>query len=101
MKINGSSVSPSLSVALTSISRLLSSSISAYLCLPQPVRTVHFSIEAFQWRIAGKAVLRGVNEMISVDWLPYHPSHAFDDISTPVFAGPLVIVIQSHILESV
>ena len=34
MKIKGTSVSPSLNVPLTSISTLLSSSISAYLCLP-------------------------------------------------------------------
>ena len=101
MKIKGNSVSPSLSVALTSISTLLSSSISAYLSLPPPVRSVHFRIVAFRWRIAVKASLRGIKEMLSVGWLPHQPSHAFDDVSTPVFDRPLVIVIASHILETV
>jgi len=101
IKIKGTSVSPSLSVALTAISTLLSSSISAYLCLPLSVRSVHFSIEAFRWRIAVKATLRGVNEMLGVGWLPHQPSLAFDDVSTPVFDRPLVIVIPSHILEGV
>jgi len=99
--IKGASVSPTLSIVLTSISTLLSSSISAYLCLPPPVRSVHFSIEAFRWSIAVKATLRGVSEMLSVGWLPRQPSHAFDDVSTPVFDRPVVIVIPSHILESV
>jgi len=62
---------------------------------------VHFGIEAFRGRIAVKAMLRGENEMLGVDWLPHQPSHAFDDISTPVFDRALVIVIPSHILESV
>jgi hypothetical protein len=62
---------------------------------------VYFSIEAFRWRIAVKATLKGVNEMIRVGWLPHQPSHAFHDISTPVFDKALVIVIPSHILESV
>jgi hypothetical protein len=101
MKIKGTSVSPSLSVALISISTLLSSSISAYLCLPPPFHSVHFSIEAFWWRIAVKATLRGVNEMLGVGWLPHQQSHAFDDVSTPVFDRPLVIVIPSHCLEGV
>jgi hypothetical protein len=101
MKIKGTSVSPSLSVALTSISTLLFSSISAYLCLPPPVRNVQFSIEAFRWRIAVKATLRGVNEMLGVHWLPHQPSQTFDDVSSPVFDRPLVIVIPSHILEGV
>src|SRR5258705_435459 len=80
---------------------LLSSSISPYLCLPPPVRSVHFGIEAFRWPIAGIAMLRRENEMLSVGWLPHQPSHAFDDVSTPVFDRPLVIVIPSHIIESV
>jgi hypothetical protein len=46
-------------------------------------------------------MLRGVNAMLSVGWLPHQPSHAFDDISTPVFDLPLVIVIPSDILEGV
>jgi len=101
MKIKGTSVSHSLSVALTMISTSLSSSISAYLCLPPPVRSVHFSIEVFPWRIAGNATLRGVNKMLGIRWLPHQPPHAFDDISTPVFDWPLVIVIPCQIFESV
>jgi hypothetical protein len=97
----GTSVSPSQSVAFTSISTLLSSSISAYLCLQPPVRCVHFSIEAFRWRFGVKATLRGLNEMLGVGWLAHQPSHAFDDVSTPVFDRPLVIVMPSHILEGV
>jgi hypothetical protein len=101
MKIKATSVSPSLSIALTSISTLLSSSISAYLSLPTPVRIVHFSIEAFRWRITVKATLRGVNVILGVGWPPHQPSHAFDDVSTPEVDSPLVIVIPSHILEGV
>jgi len=84
-----------------SISALLSLSISPDLCLPPPVCSVHFGIGALRWHIAVKATLRGVNEMLSVGWLPQQPSYAFDDISTPVINRPLVIVIPSHILESV
>ena len=97
----GTKVSASLGVALTSINALLSSSMSAYLCLPAPVRSVHISIEAFLWLIAVKATLRVVNEMLGVGWLPHQSSHAFDDVSTPVFDRALVIVIPSHILECV
>jgi len=71
------------------------------MCLPPPVRSLHFSIEAFQWRIAVKAMLRGINEMLRVGWMPHQPSHAFDDVSTPVFDRVLVIVIPSHIVERV
>ena len=39
--------------------------------------------------------------MLGVGWLPDQPSHAFDDVSTPVFDSALVIVIPSHLLESV
>ena len=77
------------------------SGIPPYLCLPPPVRSVYFGIEAFWWRIAVKAMLRGVNEMLGVRWLLHQPSHAFDDISTPVFDRALVIVIPFHILDSV
>jgi hypothetical protein len=83
------------------ISTLLSSRISPYLCLPPLVRSVHLSIEVFQWRIAVKATLRGVNAMLRVGWLPHQSPHAFDDVLTPVFDRALVIVIPSHILESV
>jgi hypothetical protein len=80
---------------------LLSWSISAYLCFPPPVRSVHFSTEAFRWRIAVKATLSGVSEMLGVGWLPHQPSHAFDDVLTSVFDRLLVIVIPSRILKSV
>jgi hypothetical protein len=79
----------------------LSSSISTYFCLPLPVVTVQFCTEAHLCGDAVKATLCGVIKMIGVDWLPYHASHAFDDVSTPVFDRALVIVIPSHILESV
>jgi hypothetical protein len=75
--------------------------MSPDLCLPQPVPSVHFSIEAFWWHIAVKATLRGLNKMLGVRWLPHQPSHAFDDVSTPLFERALVIVILSQILESV
>jgi len=84
-----------------SISTLLSSSDSPYLFLPPPVRSVHFGLEAFRWRIALEATMRGGNEMLGVGWLLHQPSHAFDDVLTPVFDRALVIVIPSHNLESV
>jgi hypothetical protein len=62
---------------------------------------VHCGIEAFWWHIAVKATLRVVNTMLGVRFVPRQPSHAFDDVSTPVFDRELVIVIPSHILESV
>jgi len=62
---------------------------------------VHFGSQVIWGRITVKATLRGGNEMLSVGWLPRQPSHAFDDISTPGFDRALVIVIPSHILESV
>jgi len=100
MKIKGTSVSPTLSVDLTSVSTSSYLGISPYLCLPPPVHSVHFGIEAFRCHIAIKARLRGVNMMLGVCWLPHQPSHAFDDISIPVFDRALVIVIPFHILES-
>ena len=72
------------------------------MCLPPPVCVaVHFGIEAFRGHIAVKAPLRGQNEMLGVGWLPHQPSHAFDDVSAPVFDRALVIVIPSLIIESV
>ena len=62
---------------------------------------MHFGIEAFRWRTAVNATLRGVYKMLGVSWVPHQPSHAFDDVSTPVLDSALVIVIPSHILESV
>jgi hypothetical protein len=41
-----------------------------------------------------------INELLGIGWLPYQPSHSFDNISTPLFDRVLVIVIPSHILES-
>jgi len=38
--------------------------------------------------------------MLSIQWLPNHPLHAVDNVSTPVFHRAMVIVIASHILES-
>jgi len=101
MKIKGTSSSPTLSFELTSIRTALSSSISPYLCLPPLVCSVHFSIETFWWRIADKAMLRGINEMLGIGWLPHHPSHALDVVLTAVFDRVLVIVIPSQIHESV
>ena len=101
MKIKGTSVSPTLSVDLTSVSTSSYSGISSSLCLPPPVRSVHFGTEAFRWRIAVKATLRGVNKMLGIHWLLHQRSHAFDDVSTPVFDRALVIVILFHILKSV
>jgi len=75
--------------------------MSPYQCLPPPDRSVHFGIEAFRGRIAIEASLRGENEIVGVGWLLHQRSHAFDDILTPVFDRALVIVIPSHILESV
>jgi hypothetical protein len=82
-------------------STLLSSSISLDLCLPPPVCSVHFGIEAFWGRIAFKPPLRGKNEMLGIGWLLHQLSHAFDDVSTPAFDRAFVIVIPSHILKSV
>jgi hypothetical protein len=62
---------------------------------------VHFDIEAFRWRIAVKAMLKGISEMPSVGWLPHQPSLAFDDVLTAIFNRVLVIVIPSDILKSV
>jgi hypothetical protein len=56
---------------------------------------------AFQWCIAIKAMLWGVNEMLGVGWLLHQQSYAFDDVWTRVFDRPLVIVIPSHKLENV
>jgi len=101
MKINGPSLSPTLGVDKTSVSTSSCSGISPYLCLPPPVCSVHFGIEAFRWRITVKATLRGVNVMLGLRWLPHQPSHSFDDVSTPVFDRALEIVIPFHILDSV
>jgi len=61
MEIKGTSVSPTLSVALTLIRTLSSWSISPDLSIQPPVRSEHFGIETFRWRIAVKATLSGVN----------------------------------------
>jgi len=97
----GTSVSPTPSVDIMSISMLLASSISPYLCLPQPICSVHCGLEVFRWCIAVNATLRGENEMIGVGRMPHQLSLAVDDISTSVFDWVLVIVIPFHILQSV
>jgi hypothetical protein len=58
-------------------------------------------MEVFRGRIAVTATLSGEEEMLGVRWLPNPSSDTFDDVSTPVFDRVLVIVIPSHILESV
>jgi hypothetical protein len=83
------------------ISTLLSSGISPYLGLLPPDSSVHFGIEEILCSITVRSTLRGVNEILRVGWLPHHPSHAFDDVSIPVFDRALVMVIPSHILETV
>ena len=97
----GTRVSPTLSVDLTLISILLSLSISPYLCLPPPVGSVHGAMEEFLWCITIEATQRGVNEMLGMGCLPHRTLHASDDVSTPAFDRALVIIIPSHILQSV
>jgi len=76
-------------------------SISGYLCLRTPVRSEQFSKGASWWGIADNVMMRGINEMLVVDWLPHQPCYCLDDVSTPVIDRVLVIAISSHILESV
>jgi len=59
-----------------SISTLLSWCISFYHGHPPPIHSLHFHIQPFLWRIAGKATLWRVNEMLGIGWLPHQPSHA-------------------------
>jgi hypothetical protein len=101
MQIKATSVSPTLSVDQRLVSTSYGSGISPCLCLPPPVRSVDFGIEAFQGHIAVKAPLSGLNMLLGVHLLPHQPSHACDDVWTPVFDRALVIVIPFHILESV
>jgi len=65
------------------------------------VRTVRFGTETFRRCTAVKTTVTGENEMLGVGWLPHQPSHALDDVWTPVFDRFVVNVIPSHILESV
>jgi len=62
---------------------------------------VHFGIEVFRWLISVKLMLKSINEIFGIGWLPHQASHAFDDVITPVIDRALVIVIPSHTLESV
>jgi len=101
MKSTGTSVSPTLSFDQRSVGASSCSGISPYLCLRPPVSSVHFGIEVLWRRIAVRATLRGVKKMLGVCWLLHQPSHAFDDVSTPVFVTALVVVIPFHILGSV
>lgn len=101
LKIQGTSVSPSLDIALTSISRMLSSNSFADLYLPAPVSRVHFTIKAFWWRIMVNTFPKHVNMMLDVGCLPHQPSHACNDVSTAELDRALVTVIPSYIVESV
>jgi len=71
------------------------------MCLPHPVRNMHFGTQSFRWHITDIAMLGGINMMLGLGWLPLQLFHAFDDTSTPVFDRVLVILIPSHILDSV
>ena len=62
---------------------------------------MHFGKEASRLRNAIKVTIRGVVELLGVGWLPHQPRDAFIDVLTAVFDRALVIVIPSHILESV
>jgi hypothetical protein len=62
---------------------------------------VNVGIEVFQLHIAVKEMLRAINLMLGVRWLPQKRFHYFDNVLTPVFVRALVIVIPFHILESV
>jgi hypothetical protein len=55
----------------------------------------------FRWCITVKATIRGVNEILSISWLPHQPSHAIEDVRTPVVDRRLVMVLTSHILDGV
>jgi len=99
--INRTSVSPTLSVAITSNSTWLCSGISPYLCLPLLVFSVHFSIDALRWGITVNTMLKCKNQMLGVGGLPHQPSHTHEYVSTAVFVRALVIVIPFHILKSV
>jgi len=101
MKIKRTRLSLTLRIDSTSISTSSPPDVSPYLCLPPPVRSMHFSIEAFWWRISVKATLRGIKTMLGVGWLPHQASYSFDDVSTSVFDRVLAIVMPSHILERV
>jgi len=101
MKINGISVSLSLSINQTSISTLLSWSTSPYLCHPPQSCSVHFGIQAFRWPIAVKVTLRGGNVMLGIGCQLHQPSFDVDDVLTLVFDRVLVIFIPSHIIMSV
>jgi hypothetical protein len=77
--------------------------IHQYLCLPVSLTTCPQC--AFQYGgglVAHRCYsnAEGLNEMLRVGWLVHQPSHAFDDVSTPVFDKPLVIVIPSHLFKS-
>jgi hypothetical protein len=58
-------------------------------------------MEVFLWLITVNVTLRGVNEILGVGWVRHQLSHAFDDVSTPVFDMALVIVNPAHVLNSV
>jgi hypothetical protein len=84
-----------------SVSMLSCSLISPEQCLPPPVCTVQFVIEALRCCMTVKEMLRAIHQMLCVRWLPHQPSHTFDDVFTPEFDRELEIVIPFHIHESV
>lgn len=101
MKIKRTNVFRTFCIDQIWISTVLSLSFNSYLCLPPAVGSMHFGIEAFRRHIAGKAALRGINDMVGIGWQPHKPSHDIDDVVTLVCDIALVIPIVTHILESV
>jgi hypothetical protein len=93
------SISSTLSVDLALITTLLSSRIAPYVSLPPPGCSVHSCIEVFPWQIAFQAMLRGVNETLSVGWLPHQQWHTLDDVSTQVCDRTWVNVIPFPTLD--
>jgi hypothetical protein len=75
--------------------------MSLYLFLELSVCRVYFGIEAYQWRFTVKSTPRGVNEILAIGCLLHQSSHGFENVCAPVFDGALLIVIASHILDSV
>ena len=62
---------------------------------------MNIGLDALLWCIDVKSMLRGVHELLGVGCPPLEPSHALDDVSDQAFDRALVIVIPSHIIESV
>jgi len=62
---------------------------------------VHFGVEVFGWRKDVKAMLRVINDMLGLGWLPHQLSDGSDNVSTPVFDRALVTVMPFHMVQSV